>query len=336
MSGLSTPKDRAAEIGEVVERLRELAEKATPGPWKVYGSATEKLICIWRKNVDDVVHWAGFDGTHGSWPKRERDANFMAAANPKTILALLAHLSSQEAEIKRLNSWADSFSDAQLTERATGEAYQQELRDLLRTKDEEIEKLKERLEVTHAWRLVDGELIKVPVPDGFPDGIECRDETIKMLQDNYSSAARRAIAAESRLASQALAVERLREACRPFVEFARLTWKQGDDIFGGITSDKGSVKIRYSDLRALSLALSEVEGGSSSGASGSGVEDDADRCIACDIAFVDGDPYYPDVSGGSLHAACCGPERECYVNLDTGEPIGPEEPIPEPSIWRKL
>lgn len=37
-----------------------------------------------------------------------------------------------EAEVARLHKWADGFSDAQLKERATGEAYQRELRGLLR------------------------------------------------------------------------------------------------------------------------------------------------------------------------------------------------------------
>lgn len=46
-----------------------------------------------------------------------------------------------------------------------------------------IERLRERLEMTHAWRMIDGKMTKVAVePGSIPDGIECRDETIK-LQD---------------------------------------------------------------------------------------------------------------------------------------------------------
>jgi len=56
------------------------------------------------------------------------------------------------------------------------------------------------------------------------------------------------------------------------------------------------------------------------------------NCIACLKPLAWGDRYYSDQSGGFIHADCCGPERESYVNGD-GEPLGPNDPIPEPSIW---
>lgn len=60
---------------------------------------------------------------------------------------------------------------------------------------------------------------------------------------------------------------------------------------------------------------------------------DAETCIACGVAFVSGDRYLPDNSGGAIHFDCCGPERESYCNAD-GDPLGPDEAIPEPQIWR--
>lgn len=55
----------------------------------------------------------------------------------------------------------------------------------LRAKDDEIERLRSRLEVDHTWRLKDGSLERVPakLPEHL-DGISCRDETIKLLEDN--------------------------------------------------------------------------------------------------------------------------------------------------------
>lgn len=58
-----------------------------------------------------------------------------------------------------------------------------------------------------------------------------------------------------------------------------------------------------------------------------------ETCIACSIPFKDGDRVLNDTSGGALHAACCGPERESYTNADGG-PLGPDDPIPEGYLWR--
>lgn len=59
---------------------------------------------------------------------------------------------------------------------------------------------------------------------------------------------------------------------------------------------------------------------------------DATLCIACQGRLRGGDRYYADASGGFIHADCCGPERESYTGAG-GDPLGPDEPIPEPSIW---
>jgi hypothetical protein len=59
-----------------------------------------------------------------------------------------------------------------------------------------------------------------------------------------------------------------------------------------------------------------------------------ERCIACNGILLDDDLVYDDVSGGTLHQRCCGPERECYVNLETGEPLQDGEPIPMPRVFR--
>jgi len=61
--------------------------------------------------------------------------------------------------------------------------------------------------------------------------------------------------------------------------------------------------------------------------------EDAEACGICAVAFVEGDECLTDVDLGAVHAACCGPERESYVNLETLEPIGPNDPIPTPWKW---
>ena len=63
------------------------------------------------------------------------------------------------------------------------------------------------------------------------------------------------------------------------------------------------------------------------------VEEDLILCIACGMAFIDDDQAFADIDGGFIHAGCCGPERESYVDLETGEPIGPNDPIPTGFRW---
>lgn len=60
----------------------------------------------------------------------------------------------------------------------------------------------------------------------------------------------------------------------------------------------------------------------------------AECCIACERPMVEGELYFDDVSGGVLHADCCGPERESYVGND-GEPLKDGEPIPTPIPYRR-
>lgn len=56
-------------------------------------------------------------------------------------------------------------------------------------------------------------------------------------------------------------------------------------------------------------------------------------CEICNTKINIGDLTLHDISFGTVHASCCGPERESYVNLDTGEPIGPDDPIPTGKPW---
>jgi hypothetical protein len=62
--------------------------------------------------------------------------------------------------------------------------------------------------------------------------------------------------------------------------------------------------------------------------------EEMERCIACGGILLDDDLVFDDVSGGTLHQRCCGPERDSYVNLDTGEPLNDGEPIPAPRRYR--
>jgi hypothetical protein len=60
-------------------------------------------------------------------------------------------------------------------------------------------------------------------------------------------------------------------------------------------------------------------------------QDDTHRCFICNEPFKAGELVLQDETEGLCH-------RECFVNLHTGEPIGPDEPIPagfpyKPEDW---
>lgn len=61
--------------------------------------------------------------------------------------------------------------------------------------------------------------------------------------------------------------------------------------------------------------------------------DQAEECIGCEIAFKPGDLVHIDVSGGSIHDACCDPGIDGFVDLKTGEPLKPGDARPEPTVW---
>lgn len=68
--------------------LREVAERATKGPWKVFSDIDTKTFSIHTprdKRCENVIKWGGFD----CQPNAEANAEFIAAFNPKVALALL-------------------------------------------------------------------------------------------------------------------------------------------------------------------------------------------------------------------------------------------------------
>ncbi|EBJ7482699.1 ead/Ea22-like family protein [Salmonella enterica] len=75
--------------------LREVAEKATKGPWKVFSDIDTKTFAIHTpqdKRCENVIKWSGFD----CQPNAEANAEFIAAFNPKVALALLDEVESAE------------------------------------------------------------------------------------------------------------------------------------------------------------------------------------------------------------------------------------------------
>jgi hypothetical protein len=111
---------------------RKRYEGHTPGPWIV--SSDEALRVREQQfggTVAKVNMLKGKHGMGGLLLPSEVHANARLIADAPLLLA----------ELDRLNKWADGFSDAQLKERATGEAYQRELRDKLDRQQRQVDRL---------------------------------------------------------------------------------------------------------------------------------------------------------------------------------------------------
>lgn len=57
-------------------------------------------------------------------------------------------------------------------------------------------------------------------------------------------------------------------------------------------------------------------------------KENVERCFICGEPFKPGDMVLPDINEGLGHRDCFGDDRDGFVDLDTGEPIGPDEPLP--------
>lgn len=62
------------------------------------------------------------------------------------------------------------------------------------------------------------------------------------------------------------------------------------------------------------------------------LDPEAERCIACDLPLQPDDLVLDDISGGTIHGSCCGPDRESYAYED-GSPLSADAPLPEPWRW---
>ncbi len=89
-------------------KLRELAQKATPGPWETCYCDEGEYEIIDTEFDEDDCH-TGYNivtnSDDGTGPKmKECDANFIAAANPATVLALLDELQSMREDLNDARS----------------------------------------------------------------------------------------------------------------------------------------------------------------------------------------------------------------------------------------
>jgi len=89
-----------------IDELERLANAATSGPWEPCGKDRGGCVCRFVYGPDDVVAKATCsidnDGEGYTAEQATRNAFFIAAANPATVLALLSELSAAQADFARL------------------------------------------------------------------------------------------------------------------------------------------------------------------------------------------------------------------------------------------
>ncbi len=84
------------------DTLRKLAEAATPGPWrKDLGDGNEmRFVSVDDANGVPIVMMDDFLEENG-WTLDQSSIDFIAAANPTAVIALLDEIDALQAKVKR-------------------------------------------------------------------------------------------------------------------------------------------------------------------------------------------------------------------------------------------
>ena len=94
-----------------IERLEALAGKATPGPWSHEPTSFNKLDRILYSNRTESMHGLNLMKlADGDW-NHVNNVEFIAAANPSTVLSLIERLRELEAMVCDAYQFAGNILD---------------------------------------------------------------------------------------------------------------------------------------------------------------------------------------------------------------------------------
>ncbi|EAU2345703.1 ead/Ea22-like family protein [Salmonella enterica subsp. enterica] len=119
------------------QALREVAEKATKGPWTLFSDIDTKTFSIHTprdKRCENVIKWGGFD----CQPNAEANAEFIAAFNPKVALALLDENIQLQREKDAIEAVALALRDDMRQAREKLEAAERSIAELERSETQLI------------------------------------------------------------------------------------------------------------------------------------------------------------------------------------------------------
>jgi hypothetical protein len=102
---------RRQSMSDVTEALLALAIAATPGPWEHRGASVASIATGYVAELSGFPHsLASLSATRGP-EQRDRDAAFIAAANPSTVIALLGEIEALRKALERIERWFGEFPE---------------------------------------------------------------------------------------------------------------------------------------------------------------------------------------------------------------------------------
>ncbi len=116
-----------------IERLKEAAEKATPGPWFDYSPSPlsrTRIAPEVRRHGERcaIVAWLGFDDSVRSLKEHKANARHIATANPTTIIDMCdALLLAERAFVARHSCHDDNDSEEAVPEYPCDRCAQEDL-----------------------------------------------------------------------------------------------------------------------------------------------------------------------------------------------------------------
>lgn len=88
-----------------LKEIRQLAEAATPGPWRSWQGAMD-ISEVQCGEKTPIAKWTGFDDSDRKAKQHRNNADYIAAMSPDVTLRLLAHIEEQDKLIEQM---ADLF-----------------------------------------------------------------------------------------------------------------------------------------------------------------------------------------------------------------------------------
>lgn len=96
------------DITALMATMKSAAEKATPGEWRAFSHPASGTYAVHTPNdkrCEDVIKWPGFDGQQNA----EGNAEFISAANPANVLALVEALEKAQQSVELVDLQRDKI-----------------------------------------------------------------------------------------------------------------------------------------------------------------------------------------------------------------------------------